>query len=67
MDKIIRILGLATLVFSLLTIVLWVIGMLWNTPNEGVVHNLCRISIISTSIFGSIFIFMFIKRESQDY
>jgi hypothetical protein len=67
MDKIIRILGLSTLVFSLFTIVLWVIGMLWDTPNEGLVHNLCRISIISTSIFGSIFIFLFIRRESKDY
>ena len=67
MEKIIRIIGLATLMFSLFTIVLWVIGALWETPNEGIVHNLCRASIISTSIFGSVWTFLFIYKESKDY
>jgi hypothetical protein len=46
---------------------LWVIGALWETPNEGIVHNLCRVSIISTSIFGSVWTFLFIYKESKDY
>ena len=67
MEKIIRITGLFTLVLSLFTVVLWLIGLLWETPNEGVVHNLCRVSIVSTSIFGSVCTFLFIYKESKDF
>jgi hypothetical protein len=67
MEKIIKIIGLATLVFFLFTIVLWVIGMLWDTPDEGLVHNLCRTSIICSSISGSVWTFLFIYKESKDY
>jgi hypothetical protein len=67
MEKIIRITGLFTLVLSLFTVVLWLIGLLWETPNEGVVHNLCRVSIVSTSIFGSVWTFLFIYKESKDF
>ena len=67
MDKIIRITGLFTVAFSLFTVVLWLIGALWETPNEGVVHNLCRASIVATSITGSVWMFLFLRRESKEY
>jgi hypothetical protein len=67
MEKIIKILGLATLVSFLFTMVLWVTGALWNTPDEGVVHNLCRISILCSATLGSVFVFMFVYKESKDY
>lgn len=68
MEKIIKILGLATLASFLFTMVLWVFGaLLWNTPNEGVVHNLCRISILCSATLGSVFVFMFVYKESKDY
>jgi len=67
MEKIIRIIGLSTLVFFLFTIVLWVTGILWETPNEGVVHNLCRISILCSVTFGSVWMFLFMYKESKDY
>ena len=67
MEKIIRIIGLATLVFFLFTMVLWVTGMLWNAPNEGVVHNLCRASIMCSSILGSMWAFLFVYKESKDF
>jgi hypothetical protein len=67
MEKIIKILGLATLVSFLFTMVLWVTGALWHTPDEGVVHNLCRISILCSATLGSVFVFMFVYKESKDY
>ncbi len=38
------------ILFSVISITTWVIGFLWVTPNEGIIHNIFRISALGNVI-----------------
>ena len=65
MEKIIRITGLLSMVFCCLTLLIWTMGVLWNTPNEGIVHNLFRVSTMLFVTLGSVWFILFTYRESK--
>ena len=39
-----------TILFAMLSITTWVIGFLWVSPNEGIIHNIFRISALGNVI-----------------
>lgn len=67
MEKIIRIIGLLSLVFCCLTLLIWTMAVLWKTPNEGIVHNLFRVSTMIFVTLGSVWFILFTYKESKDF
>jgi ABC-type dipeptide/oligopeptide/nickel transport system permease component len=63
MQKIINTIGLFTVGLLLITLITLTIGLLWETPNEGLIHNLCRYSTTAVVILGSIWTILFIYDE----
>lgn len=45
-------------------LVLGILMALWNTPNEGIVHNLFRISFLSFLVIGSSWVIMSTYQET---
>lgn len=65
MEKMIRISSILALAFGWITIISWLIGVLWHMPNEGIVHNICRYSALITVVIGSVWSFMFMYKETK--
>jgi hypothetical protein len=63
MKKAIIITGFSSLIFGLIAITSLSIGVLWNTPNGGLIHNLFRSSAVSFFVLGSTWISLFMARE----
>ena len=63
MQKIINTIGLFTVGLLLIAIITLTIGVLWEAPNEGLIHNLCRYSTIAFVILGSILTVLLIYDE----
>jgi hypothetical protein len=51
------------ILFSVLSITTWVIGFLWETPNEGIIHNLFRISALGTIVSLGLYAFILYYNE----
>jgi hypothetical protein len=51
------------ILFSVLSITTWVIGFLWETPNEGVIHNLFRISALGNVVSLGLYAFILYYNE----
>jgi hypothetical protein len=66
MEKAIRITGLLSLLFVLLTVIIWGVGAMWETPNNGIVHNLFRVSVVCNLVIGSVWAFMFVYQETKN-
>jgi hypothetical protein len=66
MEKAIRITGLLSLLFMLLTVIIWVVGVMWKIPNNGIVHNLFRVSVLCWLVIGSVWVFMFTYKETKN-
>jgi hypothetical protein len=66
MEKAIRITGLLSLLFALLTVIIWGVGVMWETPNNGIVHNLFRVSVLCWFVIGSVWVFMFSYQETKN-
>ena len=66
MEKATRITGLLSLSFVLLTVIIWSVGVMWETPNNGIVHNLFRVSVLCWLVIGSVWVFMFIYKETKN-
>ena len=66
MEKATRITGLLSLSFVLLTVIIWSVGVMWETPNNGIVHNLFRVSVVCNLVIGSVWAFMFVYQETKN-
>jgi hypothetical protein len=66
MEKATRITGLLSLSFMLLTVIIWSVGVMWETPNNGIVHNLFRVSVLCWLVLGGVWVFMFIYKETKN-
>ena len=56
-------LGIVVLL-SALTIITWTIGVLWNTPNEGTVHEVFKFLVLGLAIaFGAFACLLFYNEE----
>jgi hypothetical protein len=66
MEKAIRITGLLSLSLALLTLIIWSVGAMWGTPNNGIVHNLFRVSVVCNLVIGSVWAFMFVYQETKN-
>jgi hypothetical protein len=66
MEKATRITGLLSLLFALLTVIIWAVGVMWETPNNGIVHNLFRVSVLCWLVLGGVWVFMFIYKETKN-
>lgn len=66
MKKTINIIGLFTFGLLLITVITLTIGVLWNAPNEGLLHNLCRYSTTALVILGSIWTMLFAYNELKE-
>jgi hypothetical protein len=66
MKKIINIIGFSTIGLALMTVIIWTIVVLWNAPNEGLLHNLFRYSVIGFVILGSIWTMLFTYNELKE-
>jgi hypothetical protein len=66
MEKATRITGLLSLSFALLTVIIWGVGVMWETPNNGIVHNLFRVSVLCWLVLGCVWVFMFIYKETKN-
>jgi hypothetical protein len=53
----------AVILFTWITITIWVIGLLWKTPNEGIIHNLFRISVLGTVVSLGLYAFTLYYNE----
>jgi hypothetical protein len=51
---------------ALMTVIIWTIVVLWNAPNEGLLHNLFRYSVIGFVILGSIWTMLFTYNELKE-
>jgi len=63
MKKAIIITGFSSLIFGLIAITSLSIGVLWNTPNGCLIHNLFRYSAVAFFVLGSTWISLFMARE----
>jgi len=63
MEKIINTIGLFTVGLLLIAIITLTIGLLWEAPNEGLLHNLCRYLTTAFVILGSIWAVLLIYDE----
>jgi len=63
MQKTINTIGLFTVGLLLIAIITLTIGVLWEAPNEGLLHNLCRYSTTAVVILGSIWTVLIIYDE----
>ena len=63
MKKLEKFLMGATILFAALSITTWVIGFLWNTPNEGIIHNLFRISALANVVSLGLYAFTLYYNE----
>jgi NADH:ubiquinone oxidoreductase subunit 2 (subunit N) len=66
MKRLLNISGIVATGFLLLSLIINVIGILWKAPNEGLVHNLFRYSLTATVVFGSIWVFLIVYRETKE-
>jgi len=66
MKRLLNISGIVATGFLLLSIITNVIGFLWKAPLEGLVHNLFRYSLTATVVFGSIWVFLIVYRETKE-
>jgi NADH:ubiquinone oxidoreductase subunit 2 (subunit N) len=66
MKRLLNISGIVATGFLLLSLIINVIGFLWKAPNEGLVHNLFRYSLTATVVFGSIWVFLIVYRETKE-
>jgi hypothetical protein len=55
-------LGVAIL-FPMINITIWVIIVLWETPNEDIIHNLFRISALGTVVSLGLYAFCLYYNE----
>jgi hypothetical protein len=66
MKKLEKFLLCAATLFTVITITLWVIAVLWETPNEGIIHNLFRISalgsVVSLGLYYMHFVYTITKK-----
>jgi hypothetical protein len=63
MKKLETILTGVMILFAVLTITMWVIGFLWNTPNEGIIHNVFRFSALGNVISLGLYLFTLYYNE----
>jgi hypothetical protein len=66
MEKAIRITSLLSLLFTLLTVIIWGVVAMWNPPINGIVHNLFRVFVLCWLLTGSACVFMFIYKETKN-
>ena len=66
MKKIINTIGLFTILSALMAVIAFYIGLLWNAPNEGLLHNLFRYSTTIFVILGSIWTMLFTYNELKE-
>ena len=66
MKKIINTIGLSTILSALISIIVWTIGVLWEAPNESLLHNLFRYSTTIFVILGSIWTMLFTYNELKE-
>jgi hypothetical protein len=66
MEKAIRITSLLSLLFTLLTVIIWGVVAMWNPPINGIVHNLFRVSVLCWLVIGGVWVFMFIYKETKN-
>jgi hypothetical protein len=66
MEKAIRITGLLSLLFTLLTVIIWGVGAMWEMPNNGIVHNLFRVSLLCLLVIGSVWVFILSYQETKN-
>jgi 4-amino-4-deoxy-L-arabinose transferase-like glycosyltransferase len=66
MEKAIRITGLLSLLFALLTVIIWGVVTMWNPPINGIVHNLLRVSVLCWLVIGGVWVFMFTYQETKN-
>jgi hypothetical protein len=66
MGKIINTIGLFTLGLLLMAIITLIIGVLWEAPNEGLLHILCRYLTTAVVILGSIWTMLIAYNESKE-
>ena len=64
MNKLINITGITGLGLLLISLITFLIGVLWDTPNEGLVHNLFRYLTTIGLTVGSIWLLLFCYRET---
>lgn len=64
--KLIKIFTSATVMLSVITISLWIIGMNWNTLNHGIIHNLFAITSIGTVMVGGILICLLLNESLKN-
>ena len=66
MKKIINIIGLFTFGLLLVAFITFTIGLLWDAPDEGLLHNLFRYSASVSFILGGIWIMLFVYNELKN-
>jgi hypothetical protein len=66
MKRLLNILGITSTGFLLLSIITFFIGFLWKAPDEGLIYNLFRYLAIATVVFGSIWAFLIVYRETKE-
>ena len=66
MEKAIRITGLLSLLFTLLTVIIWGVVAMWNPPINGIVHNLFRVSVLCWLMIGSVWVFILTYQETKN-
>lgn len=63
MKKLEKILMGATILSAVLSIITWIIGFLWETPNGGIIHNLFRISALGNVVSVGLYAFTLYYNE----
>jgi hypothetical protein len=66
MKRLLNISGITATLFLLLSTTIFVVGFLWEAPLEGLVHNLFRYSLTATVVFGGIWVFLIVYRETKE-
>jgi hypothetical protein len=51
------------ILFAVICITTWVIGVLWESPNEGIIHNMFRISALGNVISFGLYVFTLYYNE----
>jgi hypothetical protein len=49
--------------FAIVSITTWAIGFLWVTPNEGIIHNIFRISALGNVVSLGLYTFILYYNE----
>jgi hypothetical protein len=58
--------GLAGILSILICFITLSLGIVWQAPNEGLLHNLFRYGFTSSVIFGGIWVVLFVYREIKE-